>query len=90
MRRGKADREIRREESEIRQTERQERTPQDQLSILDIKLGSGVGAAKERARLQKIIETQANKKQESSAKSKPKTRASRRAEKNKRKVRQNN
>jgi len=86
MKRGSAHRDQRREEAEVRQAERQKRTPQEQLSLLDTKLGPGVGASKERARLQKIIEDQsAAKAKRTSSKEKPKTRAGRRAEKNKRK-----
>ena len=38
-----------------RQESRTRRTPQQQLAILDGQLGKGVGAAKERARLAKLI-----------------------------------
>lgn len=41
-----------RDEAEARQTIRASRTPQQQLAILDRKLGKGVGAVKERARLE--------------------------------------
>ena len=45
-----------REEAEQRAAEREARTPQQQLQRLDKLLGEGVGAAKERARLSKLIE----------------------------------
>lgn len=43
------------DEATIRTTARAERTPQQQLAKLDKKLGKGVGAERERAKLQKII-----------------------------------
>lgn len=39
-----------------RQQARQSLTPRQQLAILDERLGKGVGAAKERARLQALID----------------------------------
>lgn len=47
----------RREEANVRALMRAERTPQIQLEELDIALGKGVGAKKERARLLKMIES---------------------------------
>ena len=41
---------------DLRQRARAGRTSQQQLDLLDERLGKGVGAAKERARLQKQIE----------------------------------
>jgi hypothetical protein len=49
-------RRARREEAEQRQTVRNQRTPATQLAILDSRLGTGKGAAKERARLMKLEE----------------------------------
>ena len=86
MKRGPAHRAQRRKEADDRQEQRQKRSPQEQLALLDTKLGPGAGAAKERSRLQKLIENQTRSKPKSQEnKEKPKTRAGRRAEKNKRK-----
>ena len=43
--------EIKKEESIARKQARAKRTNQEQLSVLDKKLGKGIGAKKERARL---------------------------------------
>ena len=51
-----------REEALKRQELRDKRTPQEQLEVLDNKLGVGVGAIKERYRLIKIIEEKLKKK----------------------------
>jgi hypothetical protein len=47
--------EVRQAEAKERQALRDKRTPQDQLRVLDAKLGVGVGAKKERERLQKLL-----------------------------------
>lgn len=47
---------MRSEEAEVRQAERAKRTPKQQLDLLDRKLGTGIGAKKERAKLKKQIE----------------------------------
>lgn len=47
---------IRQDEAKERQELRDKRRPEDQIRVLDAKLGEGVGAVKERARLQKQIE----------------------------------
>ena len=44
------------DEAEVRQEARNKRTSQQQLKVLDDKLGKGVGAKKERTRLLKLIE----------------------------------
>ena len=44
-------REIRREEAEVRQAARDQLTPQQQLEVLDRRLGKDEGAVKERVRL---------------------------------------
>jgi hypothetical protein len=40
----------------LRAEERKKRTAEQQLSLLDLRLGKGRGARKERARLQKMLE----------------------------------
>jgi hypothetical protein len=54
-RRGSVARENRRNAAEARAVERAKRTPQQQLKHLDDTFGVGVGAAKERTRLQALI-----------------------------------
>lgn len=44
------------EAREQRAVDRAARTPQQQLDVLDARLGKGVGASRERARLQKLID----------------------------------
>lgn len=56
----RARKEEKRMEAEIRQKIASERTPQQQLAVLDRKLGKGVGAVKERAKLHKLIENMDN------------------------------
>ena len=90
MRKGKAYREIRRQQAEERAEQRQKRSAQDQIDLLDAKFGPGVGAARERARLARTIESASKgAAKKSTSKDKPKTRASRRAARNKRKLEQN-
>lgn len=48
--------EARREKAAFLADERAKRSPQDQLALLDRRLGKGKGAAKERKRLRKQIE----------------------------------
>lgn len=55
-RRGSAARADRRKNAEALAAERAKRSPQQQLKKLDDKLGVGVGAVKERARLQALID----------------------------------
>jgi hypothetical protein len=50
----------RREEAKERQRQRDGRTPEEQLAILDMRLGVGKGAKKERARLAALIDLQKN------------------------------
>lgn len=45
----------RREAAEARDALRAKRTPEEQLALLDRRLGEGVGAARERERLSKLI-----------------------------------
>jgi len=55
MRKGLEDRDRRREAAEDRAEARANRTAQQQLDKLDALLGEGVGAVKERARLEKQL-----------------------------------
>lgn len=50
--------EARREKAKYRQEERDKLSPREQLKELDKRLGKGVGAQKERARLQTLIEAE--------------------------------
>ena len=54
-RRGSAARADRRKNAEALAVERAKRSPQQQLKLLDDKFGVGVGAVKERAKLQALI-----------------------------------
>ena len=47
---------LRRKDAEGRKEERNKRSPEDQLKLLDDRLGVGIGAKKERTRLQKLID----------------------------------
>ena len=46
---------LRREEASSRDEIRNSRSPQDQLKVLDTKLGNGLGAVKERKKLNELI-----------------------------------
>ena len=54
--------EYRRKVAEMRQEARNNRSPEQQLALLDSRLGAGRGAGRERARLQAMIEKQKSKK----------------------------
>lgn len=54
-----------------RESERRQRTPEEQITLLDERLGRGIGAKKERGRLnQQIADAKAPKRPEDSGKSK--------------------
>ncbi len=48
----------RRQEAIKRNEERNKRTPQEQMALLDLKLGKGFGAKRERARLEKRMKNE--------------------------------
>ncbi len=50
------DKSTKREEAEERQAEHDKLTPQQKIDKLDRKFGKGIGAKKERAKLQALIE----------------------------------
>lgn len=52
--------EIRKAKATQRLRHREQRTPQEQLKLLDLRLGKGLGAKKERARLSSLIEETAS------------------------------
>jgi hypothetical protein len=61
---GSRRRDQRREDAEARQAKRDARTPQQQLQLLDQKLGKNTGATKERLHLHSLITEQPPKKAE--------------------------
>lgn len=52
--------ELRKKEADERAAERSKRSPQEQLQVLDAKLGVGVGARRERAKLQRLVGVASN------------------------------
>lgn len=59
MGKGSVARRARHDEAATRQKERDKRSPNQQIAVLDRRLGAGQGAKKERARLQVKIATAA-------------------------------
>lgn len=80
MRRGKLAKKDRKDRAEERQVERLSRTAEEQIALLDARLGKGVGATKERNRLLTASRPGSN---TTSSKS-PTTKSQRRKEKAKR------
>lgn len=58
---GRIAREYRRKTAVERDEARRDRSPQQQLAMLDERLGKGVGAKRERARLKRLIDVSKNK-----------------------------
>ena len=52
---GRAQRQAHREDAELRKVVRDARTHEEQLELLDDRLGIGVGAKRDRARLARLI-----------------------------------
>ena len=84
MRKGRVAKEGRREAAAELREARAKRSHQQQLDTLDAKLGKGVGAQKERARLIRLIEEALNPAPQNGKKAKPRTRSDRRKAKAKR------
>ena len=59
---GSTRRDFRRDDAEVRQAKRDNLTPHEQLTLIDQRLGKGVGASKERARLHLLIDEPQQKK----------------------------
>lgn len=60
------------QQADQRNSARSKRSSQDQISRLDSKFGVGLGAVKERARLQKLIESKSEAKETTEKKKKTK------------------
>ena len=67
---GKARKRQKQEEAIERQTDRESRTPEQQLKVIDNRFGEGEGAKKERHRLVELIENQSKKHKKKSKKKK--------------------
>ncbi len=67
---GKARKRQKQEEAIERQTDRESRTPEQQLKVIDNRFGEGVGAKRERHRLVELIVNQSKKHKKKSKKKK--------------------
>tara|TARA_B100000029_G_scaffold371504_1_gene365457 strand:+ start:1190 stop:1396 length:207 start_codon:yes stop_codon:yes gene_type:complete len=65
--RGTTARESRRKRADSLTEERAKRSPQQQLELLDKRLGEGLGAKKERAKLQALINSESKQKSKKKA-----------------------
>lgn len=64
--------ELKKQEAEKRQQNRDKRSPQDQVAVLDSKFGKDLGAKKERAKLISLLNKKEEKQQEKKEKKKTK------------------
>ena len=69
---GKARKRQKQEEAIERQVERENKTPEQQLKVLDSRFGKGIGSKKERRKLIEMIEKQSKEHKKKSKKKKEK------------------